>query len=84
MAKCRHRMPYLLNNYHGLEIQPIVEEDEDQTPELDIEPQHVPLNQPVLHPPDPLPLHHQPEVQPVSSLHILGPVTRSKARNAKK
>ena len=80
MAKCRHRLPFFLDNFHALETPPIIEYDyeEDQAPEDDIEPQHVQPTQPVLHPPDPLP--HLPEVQLDNNLLLIGPVTRSRAR----
>ena len=80
MANCRHRLPYFLHNFHGLETPPIIEDEdeEDQAPEHEIEPQHVQPAQPALHPPDPLPL--QPEVQLDNNLLQIGPVTRSRAR----
>ena len=31
MTKCRHKMPFFLDNYHGLKI-PTIQEDEEQTP----------------------------------------------------
>ena len=43
MAKCRHRLPYFLDKFHGLETPPIIEDEyeEDQASEHDIEPQYV-------------------------------------------
>ena len=87
MAKCRHRLPYFLDNFHGLETPPIVEDEyeQDQTPEHDVEPQLDQATQDVLHPPDPPdPLHPQLEVQLDNNLLLVGPVTRSKAKNLKK
>ena len=84
MAKCRHRLPHFLDNFHGLETPPIAEDEneEDLPPEHDVEPQPGPFAQTVFHPPDPLP--QQTEVQPDNNLLLVGPLTRSRAKNLKK
>ena len=82
MTKCRHKMPFFLDNYHGLKITTIPEDEEqtvNPTPENEpqlVNPTHV---HPTHVPPDPLP---QPaEVQPVIQPLLGGPMTRSRTRN---
>ena len=80
MGKCRHRLPFYLNNYHGLQLPPVTYQQELQQPDQD--------------PPDPaLPDAEQHDQQhPVDTLVPLllpqpqfsGPMTRSKSRRQNK
>ena len=75
-------MPFYLDNYHGLKIPPIPE-DEKQTvnPTTDHEPQlvHPTHVHPTHVPPDPLP--QQAVVQPVIQPLLDGAMSRSRTRN---
>ena len=73
MAKCRHRLPFFLDNYYSHTPPPIQEDEEEQlnAPQLhDLQPV-----QPNPDPPDPLP-----EVQIHSQPSVSGPMTRSKTK----
>ena len=40
MTKCRHRLPYFLNNFHGLQLPPVLEvEDVQQHDLIQLDPQ---------------------------------------------
>ena len=72
MTKCRHRLPFFLDNYFTLTSPPTpVDEVQNNTTQPD-DLQPVQLNP---DPPDPLP-----EVQPNSQPSMSGPLTRSRSK----
>ena len=96
MAKCRHKAPHLLDNYHQIQLPVIDEAEPDDLHDNHPYPTLVPdndLNNPIEQPPQPEPDPDPVEVlQPVQPTHLNdhlqlhktnGPLTRSKSRNKK-
>ena len=93
MTKCRHKMPFYLDNFHGIHVPPDTQPQHVpvQAEHISHEPAPLPLPNPLPDPlpeplPDPLPDHEleampaQTEVPTASNILLCGPVTRSKAR----
>ena len=86
MAKCRHRLPFFLNNYHGLQLPPVPYQTE--LPPVPEQPDQELLDSELLHlPPD---AHneeaggqHECDIVNLPQSHVSGPVTRSRARKQK-
>ena len=85
MAKCRHKLPYYLNNYHGLQLphlthQPVLHPPEQDPPDLE-EPDREPPDQATSTPTQRIFHHPAEEMISLPQPQIRGPMTRSRARH---